>query len=92
MKWRKLLSIRYWSYMTRQSWRYLTASQVSLADKLLFLVPVLLYWVLPDVMPFVPIDDIGVTLLVMNWFVSRMNKKYPSLTTHDPAAPPKSRR
>ncbi|MDR0270595.1 hypothetical protein [Paenibacillus sp.] len=84
MKWRKLLSIRYWSHMMSHSWRYLTASQVSLTDKLLFLVPVLLYWVLPDFMPFIPIDDIGVTLVVMSWFVTRMEKKYPTLT-----APPK---
>ena len=48
-------------------------------DKLLFLVPVALYWVLPDFMPFLPIDDIGVTMLLMNWFVSRVERKYPGL-------------
>lgn len=80
MKWRRLFSIRRWSRMTGQLWRYLTSSQVAIGDKLLFLVPVVLYWILPDVMPFVPIDDIGVTLIVMGWFVSRMEKKYPALS------------
>ncbi|MWV43829.1 hypothetical protein GRF59_09295 [Paenibacillus sp. HJL G12] len=92
MKWRRLLSIRRWSQMTGQLWRYLSSSQVSILDKLLFLVPVLLYWVLPDVMPFVPIDDIGVTLIVMGWFVSRMEKKYPSLTSTVIHGPPKGRK
>lgn len=49
-----------------------------------FLVPVGLYWVLPDVMPFVPIDDIGVTLIVMGWFVARMERKYPSIKLPPP--------
>lgn len=91
VKWRKLLSIRRWTQMTGQLWRYLGSSQVSIGDKLLFLVPVLLYWVLPDVMPFVPIDDIGVTLIVMGWFVTRMEKKYPSLSAPAIHQPPKGR-
>lgn len=91
MKWRRLLSIRRWSQMTGQLWLYLKSSQVSIGDKLLFLVPVLLYWVLPDVMPFVPIDDIGVTLIVMGWFVSRMEKKYPALSAPSLPASPKGR-
>ncbi len=48
-------------------------------DKLLFLVPVVLYWVLPDFMPLLPIDDIGFTMLLMNWFVSRVERKYPGV-------------
>ncbi|WP_425313135.1 hypothetical protein [Paenibacillus mangrovi] len=77
--------------MPGQLWRYLSSSQVSILDKLSFVVPVLLYWVLPDVMPFVPIDDIGVTLIVMGWFVSRMEKKYPSLSAPDIHPSPKGR-
>jgi hypothetical protein len=84
MKWRKLLSIRRLSHMPGQLWMYLTSPQVSFVDKLLFLVPVGLYWVLPDVMPFVPIDDIGVTLIVMGWFVARMERKYPSIKLPPP--------
>lgn len=45
----------------------------------MFLVPVILYWVLPDLMPLLPIDDIGFTMLLMNWFVSRVERKYPQL-------------
>lgn len=83
MKWRRLLSLRRWSHIFTRIWRYLISSQISLGDKLLFLVPVLLYWVLPDVMPFIPIDDIGVTMLMMSWFVSRIERKYPSLAEAD---------
>jgi hypothetical protein len=50
--------------------------RVSVADKLLFVVPVLLYWVLPDLMPFVPIDDMAVTLAAAGWYVGRMERKY----------------
>ncbi|GIO84320.1 hypothetical protein J25TS5_12520 [Paenibacillus faecis] len=34
-----------------------------------------MYWVLPDVLPFIPIDDIAVTMLLMNWFVDRAERK-----------------
>lgn len=50
-----------------------------MADKLLFTIPALLYWVLPDFMPFIPIDDIGVTMLLMGWFTARMDRKYAAL-------------
>ncbi|WP_046215691.1 hypothetical protein [Paenibacillus wulumuqiensis] len=53
----------------------LTSRELPLREKLLFAIPVLVYWVMPDVMPFMPIDDIGVTLLMMNWFVSRAETK-----------------
>ncbi|MFF2910439.1 hypothetical protein [Paenibacillus sp. NPDC057934] len=79
MKWRRWFSLKMWSQIFRASWRYIISSQVTLGDKLLFTIPVLLYWVLPDVMPFVPIDDIGVTMLLAGWFVSRMDRKYPGL-------------
>lgn len=76
MKFRKLLSLKQWSHIFRSSWRYFVSPDVDLGDKLLFTVPALLYWVLPDVMPFVPIDDIGVTMLLMGWFTARMDRKY----------------
>ncbi|WP_238358046.1 hypothetical protein [Cohnella zeiphila] len=57
-------------------WRILRSPRVSVADKLLFVVPVLLYWVLPDLMPFIPIDDIAVTLAAAGWYVGRMERKY----------------
>ncbi|AIQ68209.1 hypothetical protein [Paenibacillus graminis] len=78
MKLKKLLSLKQWSHIFRNSWQFVISPQVALADKLLFTVPVLLYWVLPDFMPFLPIDDIGVTMLLTGWFVSRMERKYPA--------------
>lgn len=44
--------------------------------KLLFAIPVLLYWVLPDALPFIPLDDIAVTMILSEWFARRMSKKY----------------
>lgn len=79
MKLKKMLSFRQWSHIFRNSWRYIFSSQVSIPDKLLFSIPVILYWVLPDLLPFMPIDDIGVTMVMMSWFVSRMERKYPLL-------------
>ncbi|KQY88143.1 hypothetical protein ASD24_25825 [Paenibacillus sp. Root52] len=79
MKWRRLLSFKRWSEVFRRLPRLLRATEIPLREKLLFIIPALLYWVLPDVMPFMPIDDIGVTLILMNWFVSRAERKYPVL-------------
>lgn len=76
MKWRKLFSLNRWSHVFRRLPALLTSSEVSKRDKMLFLVPALLYWILPDALPFMPIDDIGVTMLLMNWFVSRAERKY----------------
>lgn len=79
MKLKKMLSLKQWSHIFNTSRKYIVSSEVTLGDKLLFAVPVLLYWVLPDLMPFLPIDDIGITMLLMGWFVSRMDRKYPVL-------------
>ena len=76
MKWRRLFSLNRWSHIIRRLPALLTSSKVSMLDKMLFLVPAFLYWVLPDVLPFMPIDDIGVTMLLMNWFVTRAERKY----------------
>lgn len=73
---KKLLSIRHWSHVPARVLRLLRSDRIPWGSKLLFIVPVLLYWVLPDVMPMVPIDDIAVTMLASNWFAERMEKKY----------------
>lgn len=72
---RKSIS-RLWTRLPSRVWRILRSPQVSLKDKLLFIVPVALYWVLPDLMPFVPIDDAAVTALAAGWFARRMESKY----------------
>ena len=80
MKWRRLLSVKHWPIMIRNIWGYIISSQVSLGDKLLFLIPVFVYWVWPlDLLPGLPIDDIGVTILLMGWFTTRMTRKYPNI-------------
>ncbi|WP_258525407.1 hypothetical protein [Paenibacillus sp. YN15] len=66
---------RIWTTVPRV-WRLLSSSRVPLKEKLLFVVPAAVYWVVPDVLPLVPLDDIAVTLLLAGWFASRMEKKY----------------
>ncbi|MNW41391.1 hypothetical protein D3C74_185270 [compost metagenome] len=75
MKWSKLWSFRHWGSIFRRVPRLLTSPRIPLLDKLLLVVPALVYWVIPDVLPFIPIDDIAVTMLLMNWFVSRAERK-----------------
>ncbi|AZN42339.1 hypothetical protein [Paenibacillus albus] len=73
---RKLLSLRHWRAVFVRIFRLLGAKEVRLVDKLLYVVPVLLYWVLPDVMPFMPIDDIAVTMIAAEWYTRYMERKY----------------
>ena len=73
---RKLFSLRHWKQTFFLIFRLMKSKEVSFMDKLLFLVPVLVYWVSPDFMPFLPIDDIAVTMIVAEWFASRMSRKY----------------
>lgn len=73
---RKWLSLRHWRNTFVRIYKLLIARDVAIIDKLLFLVPVILYWVLPDAIPFLPIDDIAVTMLLAEWFARRMEKKY----------------
>ncbi|WP_424766798.1 hypothetical protein [Paenibacillus sp. sgz302251] len=75
---RKLLSLRHWQRTFARIFLLLRSKDVPLRDKLLFTVPALLYWVLPDVLPlpFLPIDDIAVTMLLAGWFARRMETKY----------------
>lgn len=75
VKWNRFFSLQQWAHVFKRLPSLLTSRELPLGEKLLFLIPVLTYWVLPDVMPFMPIDDIGVTLLMMNWFVSRAERK-----------------
>jgi uncharacterized membrane protein YkvA (DUF1232 family) len=58
------------------TFRLLRSPRVPLGEKLLFAVPVALYWIIPDVLPLLPIDDLAVTLLLAEWFTSRLERKY----------------
>ncbi|MCM3627138.1 hypothetical protein SAMN05216378_4550 [Paenibacillus catalpae] len=73
---RKWLSLRHWKSTFVRIYKLIISRDVAITDKLLFLVPVILYWVLPDALPFVPVDDIAVTMLLAEWFARRMEKKY----------------
>lgn len=68
--------LRLWRRLPSRMIRILRSPDVRLADKLLFAVPVGLYWVLPDFMPFIPIDDAAFTALAAGWFASAMERKY----------------
>ncbi|MCZ8512023.1 hypothetical protein O9H85_06200 [Paenibacillus filicis] len=74
--WTKWLSLRRWGHVFRRIIPLLRSPRVPLHEKLLFAIPALVYWVIPDVMPFIPIDDIAVTLLLMNWFTARAERKF----------------
>jgi len=73
---RKLLSLRHWRATFGLIFRLLKSKDVSWLDKLLFVIPVALYWVLPDVLPLLPVDDIAVTMIAAEWFARRMSSKY----------------
>ncbi|MBP2001334.1 uncharacterized membrane protein YkvA (DUF1232 family) [Paenibacillus shirakamiensis] len=79
MKLQKLWSAKNWAHVFRRLPRLMTSSQIPLGEKMLFLVPALLYWILPDAIPFMPLDDIAVSMILMNWFVNRAERKYPVL-------------
>ncbi|MFC6332538.1 hypothetical protein ACFP56_07860 [Paenibacillus septentrionalis] len=73
---RKLLSLRHWKSTFSLIYKLITSRRVALWEKLLFIVPVAIYWISPDFMPFVPIDDIAFTMIIAQVFASRMAKKY----------------
>jgi len=73
---RKLLSLRHWRHVFVRIGRLLVSPHVAMRDKAMFLLPVLLYWVLPDFLPFLPFDDIAVTMAVAEMYVSYMERKY----------------
>ncbi|MFC5649231.1 hypothetical protein ACFPYJ_08820 [Paenibacillus solisilvae] len=72
----KLLSLRHWRFVFVRIYRLLISKEVKTMDKLLYLVPVLLYWVMPDVLPFLPIDDIAVTMIAAEFYTRYMERKY----------------
>lgn len=74
--WKRLISFRYWGHVLRRIGPLLLSPKVPLREKLLFAVPAIVYCVIPDVMPLVPVDDIAVTLFLMNWFTERAERKY----------------
>lgn len=73
---RKLLSLRHWRHVFVRIYRLLTAKEVKLLDKLFYLVPVLVYWVMPDALPFLPVDDIAVTMIGAELYTRWMERKY----------------
>lgn len=73
----KLLSLRHWSHVFKRVFRLLKSPKVPTGAKLMFVVPVLLYWVLPDFWPFMPLDDIAVSMLLANVFSAALERKYP---------------
>ncbi|MGV2794585.1 hypothetical protein GNF78_15330 [Clostridium perfringens] len=75
MKWSKIWSLRRWGHVFRRLPGLMRSPRVPVTDKLLMAVPAVLYWVLPDVLPFIPSDDIAVTMLLMNWVVDRAERK-----------------
>jgi uncharacterized membrane protein YkvA (DUF1232 family) len=73
-KWLKLTT---WVRLVTRTFHALRSPHIPLREKALLLIPAVLYWVLPDVLPFLPVDDIAVTLLLANWFTKRIENKYP---------------
>ncbi|WP_374043173.1 hypothetical protein [uncultured Paenibacillus sp.] len=57
--------------------RLLLSPRVPLKEKGIFAGLVLLYWVMPDFVPFMPIDDILFTMILMPWFSKRVMKYDP---------------
>lgn len=74
--WNRWLSLKRWVHVFRRIVPLLRSSRIPLREKLWFAVPALVYWVMPDALPYLPIDDIAVTMLLMNWFTDRMERKY----------------
>ncbi|MFC5405260.1 hypothetical protein [Cohnella soli] len=68
--------ITFWKRIPGRVWRILKSDRVPLRDKLLFIVPVSLYWIFPDLMPFMPIDDALFTAIAASWFVRAMERKH----------------
>ncbi|WP_229106311.1 hypothetical protein [Paenibacillus sp. 1001270B_150601_E10] len=51
------------------------SSKVPLHLKAIFGGAIVLYWILPDLMPFIPIDDMVFTMILIPWF-TRIAEKY----------------
>lgn len=73
----KLLSLRHWTNTFKQVFKLLLSGRVRWWEKALFLIPVGLYWLIPaDLIPLLPIDDIGVTMILAHWFAERLSNRY----------------
>lgn len=70
-------SLRRIILLFRSAPRLLFSPRVPVKEKGIFVGLVLLYWVMPDVMPFMPIDDILFTMILMPWFSKRVLKYDP---------------
>ncbi|WP_019536958.1 hypothetical protein [Paenibacillus ginsengihumi] len=75
-KWMRFWSLQRWGRTFRRIVPLLRSPKVPIGEKLLFAVPALVYWIMPDALPFMPIDDIAVGLILMNWFTDRAERKY----------------
>lgn len=75
-KWMRFWSLQRWGRAFRRIVPLLRSPKVPIGEKLLFAVPALVYWIMPDALPFMPIDDIAVGLILMNWFTDRAERKY----------------
>ncbi|WP_274365498.1 hypothetical protein [Paenibacillus thermotolerans] len=76
---KKWFSFTTWARVAAKTVAYLRSPLIPLWEKALLLVPVAAYWVLPDALPFLPFDDIAVTVILVNWFIGRIEKKYPAV-------------
>jgi uncharacterized membrane protein YkvA (DUF1232 family) len=74
---KKIWTLRHWSHVFQRVFRLLKSRQVPIGAKVLFLVPVVLYWAFPDLLPFMPVDDIAVTMILANVFSAALERKYP---------------
>ncbi|GMK39663.1 hypothetical protein PCCS19_27170 [Paenibacillus sp. CCS19] len=75
----KWMSFDRWKHTLGRVWMLLKHPQVAVRHKLVFLIPVGLYWVLPDMLlpiPFMPVDDVVVTLFAANMFTKWVERKY----------------
>jgi len=76
---KKWLKLSTWVRLVSRTFAYLLDPGLPLGEKALLLVPAVLYWVLPDAIPYLPLDDIAVTLFLSNWFLHRIENKYPQV-------------
>lgn len=75
-KWRKIASVKRTGHSLRRLVPILRSPKVPMKEKLLFTVPALVYWIVPDVLPYMPWDDIAVSLLLLNAFTERAERKF----------------
>lgn len=60
--------------------RLMLDPRVSRQKKIIFPLLVVLYWVLPDLMPFLPLDDLLFAALMTFWFANSAEKDTDSAT------------